>query len=179
MNLVEYGQAHGLIGTYFRPEARPWIGTYSEAPMTERVSVYCRDGVGEASWSYPEDFKGLTFGNNAGFSTPGAEFFDLVESGLISLQEAPTTGQNLLKMAKGRIDCYVQEQLATESIINTQSITGVRRVLDTSAEPAHIGFRGTWQGEEAETFIAAMDAALKSMMEDGTVDRIISTSVGG
>ena len=82
-------------------------------------------------------------------------------------------------MAKGRIDCYVQEQLATESIINTQSITGVRRVLDTSAEPAHIGFRGTWQGEEAETFIAAMDAALKSMMEDGTVDRIISTSVGG
>lgn len=179
MNLVENGQAHGLIGTYFRPEARPWIGTYSEAPMTERVSVYCRDGVGEASWSYPENFKGLTFGNNAGFSTPGAEFFDLVEGGLISLQEAPTTEQNLKKMAGGRVDCYVQEQLAVEGAINAMGLSGIERVLDTSVEDSMIGFRGTWDDPEAASFIAALDTVLKAMMADGTIDQIISTSVGG
>ena len=179
VNLVESGQAHGLVGTYHRPESRPWIGTYSVAPFTEKVSVYCREGVAQADWSYPQDFKGLTFGNNAGFGTPGAEFFDLVEGGLISLQEAPTTEQNLKKMAGGRVDCYVQEQLAVEGAINAMGLSGIERVLDTSVEDSMIGFRGTWNDPEAASFIAALDTVLKAMMADGTIDQIISTSVGG
>lgn len=179
VNLVESGQAHGLVGTYHRPESRPWIGTYSVAPFTEKVSVYCREGVAEAGWSYPEDFKGLIFGNNAGFGTPGTEFFELVAGGLITLQEAPTTEQNLKKLAGGRIDCYVQEQLVAESVMNTMDLSGIERVLDTSVEDSMIGFRGSWEDAEAAPFIAAMDAALRSMMEDGTIDQIIANAVGG
>ncbi|WP_282096398.1 substrate-binding periplasmic protein [Epibacterium ulvae] len=179
VNMVESGQAHGLVGTYYRPDSRPWIGTYSTAPFSETVSVYCRPGVAQANWTYPDDFKGLTFGNNAGFGTPGKAFFDMVEGGLISLQDAPTTEQNLRKLAGGRIDCYVQEQLAAEAVINAGGLTGIERVLDTSEEPAMIGFRGTWSGDMAESFTTKMDAALTEMGEDGTIDTIIQTAVGG
>ncbi|MFP3385555.1 substrate-binding periplasmic protein [Tritonibacter sp. SIMBA_163] len=179
VNLVEGGQAHGLVGTYHKPDSRPWIGTYSVAPFTENVSVFCRDGVAEEGWSYPQDFKGLTFGNNAGFGTPGEEFFALVTGGLISLQEAPTTDLNLKKLAGGRIDCYVQEQRTAEMAINALGLTGITRVLDTSVEDSMIGFRGSWQGDEAAGFTSAMDGALKAMMEDGTIDRIIAETVGG
>ncbi|NKW78534.1 transporter substrate-binding domain-containing protein [Rhodobacteraceae bacterium R_SAG7] len=179
VNLVESGQAHGLVGTYYKPDSRPWIGTYSTAPFTENVAVYCRDGVAEAGWSYPQDFKGLTFGNNAGFGTPGQAFFDLVASGLISLQEAPTTDLNLKKLAAGRIDCYVQEQLTAEIAITALGISGITQVLDTSVEDSMIGFRASWQGAEAEGFIAEMDRVLAEMMADGTIDQIIATAVAG
>ncbi|MBO9398927.1 transporter substrate-binding domain-containing protein [Shimia sp. R9_2] len=178
VNLVESGQAHGLIGTYVRRESRPWIGTYSTAPITEKVSVYCRNGVADAGWSYPEDFSGLTFGNNAGFGTPGDAFFDMVSGGLISLQEAQTTEQNLMKLDRGRIDCYVQEQLAAEMVINDKGLKNVERVLDTSAETAHVGFRGDWQGAEATAFMDAFDAAVQSMLDDGTIDAMVAETVG-
>jgi len=179
VNLVESGQAHGLVGTYHKPDSRPWIGTYSVAPFTENVSVYCRGGVAEADWSYPQDFKGLTFGNNAGFGTPGQAFFDLVASGLISLQEAPTTDLNLKKLAAGRIDCYVQEKLTAQIAIAELGLSGITQVLDTSVEDSMIGFRGSWQGAEAEGFAADMDRALTAMMADGTIDQIIATAVDG
>ncbi|MBO9479516.1 transporter substrate-binding domain-containing protein [Shimia sp. R11_0] len=179
VNLVESGQAHGLIGTYYRPDARPWIGTYSTSPVTEKVSVYCREGVAQSDWSYPEDFKGLTFGNNAGFGTPGKAFFDMVAGGLVTLQEAQTTKQNLMKLEKGRIDCYVQEQLAAEIVINENNFSNVVRVLDASAETAHIGFRADWQDDESQKFIEAFNAALQSMMDDGTVEKIVARTIGG
>ena len=42
-----------------------------------------------------------------------------------------------------------------------------------------IGFRASWQGAEAEGFIAEMDRALAEMMADGTIDQIIATAVAG
>lgn len=178
VNLVESGQAHGLVGTYFRPESRPWIGVYSTSPMEEKVSVYCRKGVAQAGWNYPDDFKGLTFGNNAGYGTPGDEFFTMVAGGLITLQEAQTTEQNLQKLDRGRIDCYVQEQLASEMVINELGLSNVERVMDKSAEPAHIGFRADWQGEEATKFIEAFNTAVQSMLDDGTIDQMVAATVG-
>ncbi|MDA5558050.1 substrate-binding periplasmic protein [Shimia sp. MMG029] len=178
VNLVESGQAHGLIGTYVRRDSRPWIGTYSTSPMTEKVSVYCREGVAQEGWTYPDDFGGLTFGNNAGFGTPGDAFFDMVAGGLITLQEAQTTKQNLMKLDRGRIDCYVQEQLAAEMVINENDLKNVVRVLDTSAETAHVGFRGDWQSAEASAFMEAFDAAVQSMLDDGTMDALVAATVG-
>ena len=179
VGLVEQGRAHGLVGTYYKPEARPWIATYSEPAMTEQVSVYCHSGVAKSDWTYPDDYKGLTFGNNTGFRTPGAKFFTMVEAGDIQLQEAPSTEQNLKKLSAGRIDCYVQERLSAEIAINSGGIDNVERVTDASSEESFIGYTETWTGPEAEAFIAAMDKAIKEMKADGTIDKIIKNYVGG
>jgi len=179
VGLVEQGRAHGLVGTYHKPEARPWIATYSEPAMTEQVSVYCHPGVAMADWTYPDDYRGLTFGNNTGFRTPGAKFFEMVEAGDIKLQEAPSTEQNLKKVSAGRVDCYVQERLSAEIAINSGGIDNVERVTDASAEQSFIGYTETWTGPEAEAFIAAMDKAIKEMKADGTIDTIVEKYVGG
>ena len=179
VNLVESGQAHGLVGTYYKPDSRPWIGTYSSAPFTKNVAADCRDGVAKASWSYPQDFNGLTFGNNASFGTPGQEFFDLVANGLISIQEALTTDLNLKKLDGGRIDCHVQEQLTAKIAITALGLSGITQVLDTSVEDSMIGYRASWQDTEAEGFIIEMDRVLAEMMTDGTINQIIARAVGG
>ncbi|GAA0787789.1 transporter substrate-binding domain-containing protein [Roseibium denhamense] len=178
VKLVEGDRAHGLVGTYYKPESRPWIGTYSEPLLTEQVGIYCAPGKAQPDWTYPDDYKGLTFGNNSGFQSPGPAFFELVEAGDIKLEEAQTTEQNLRKVSSGRVDCYVQERLTTEIALNEHGIGNVEFIATASEEKSFIGYRKTWTGPEAEAFIKAMDAAIVSMREDGTIDQIVSGHTG-
>lgn len=180
VGMVEHGQAHALVGTYYKPEDRPWIAPYSEPLLQEHVAVFCREGVAQASWSYPQDFAGLVFGNNNGYRSPGTAFFQMVDSGLIELQEAPTTAHNLKKLAHGRIDCYVNERFVVEMTLQQEGITGVERVTDASVEESLIGYLGEWSDAPvAQSFIAALDAQIQSLQEDGTIDSIISTHIRG
>jgi len=174
IELVRSGGAQGLVGTYHRPLARPWIRIFSQPLYTEQVSVFCREGVASESWSYPADFKGLTFGNNAGFRTPGQSFFEMVESGDITLLEAQTTEMNLRMLDLGRLDCYVQERLTAEREIRHNKLKNIRRVMTISSETAHIGYSRHWTGPAADAFIAEMDQVLEEMSVDGSVSRIIA-----
>jgi len=177
--LVENGRAQGLVGTYYKPDARPWIRHWSVPLYQEEVSVFCRDGVAKADWIYPDDFKGLLFGNIAGYKAPGPRFFEMVSQGLIKLEEAQTNEQNLSKLALGRIDCYVVERLATEILIRKNKFKNVGIVATASMEPAYIGYSDKWTGPEADAFIRSMDQALESMKKDGTIDGIVASFIGG
>jgi len=179
VKLVEGNRAHGLVGTYYKPEARPWIGTYSEPLMVEEVGIYCKPGIAKPEWKYPDDYKGLKFGNNTGFQSPGAAFFAMVETGDIKLEEAQTTEQNLKKLSSGRIDCYVQERLTTEIALNEHKIDNIEFVANASEEKSFIGFRKSWSGPEADAFINEFNAAVSALKSDGTIDAIIKSHVGG
>jgi len=175
LKLVRSGGAQGLVGTYYRPVVRPWIRVFSVPLLTEQVFVFCRDGIARADWNYPADFKGLTFGNNTGYRSPGQRFFELVEAGEISVVEARTTAMNLNMLALGRIDCYVQERLSAEREIRRNKLRNIVPVKAISAETAHIGYSSSWTGPEADAFIIEMDRTLTELHRDGSVDRIIST----
>lgn len=171
--LVEKGHAQGLVGSYYKPQDRPWIRHWSEPIFHEEVSIFCRSGVAKSDWKYPDDFKGLLFGNVAGYRAPGDRFFELVAQGQIKLEEAQTTEQNLSKLALNRIDCYVVERVATEILIRDKNIKNVENVGTASMEAAYVGYSEKWTGPEADAFIEAMDRALKEMKGDGTIDRIL------
>ncbi|CTQ56201.1 Bacterial extracellular solute-binding proteins, family 3 [Roseibium album] len=173
--LVENGHAQGLVGSYYKPEDRPWIRHWSVSLYDEEVSVFCRSGVARKEWTYPDDYKGLLFGNVAGYRAPGSRFFEMVEKGDIKLEEAQTTEQNLSKLVLGRIDCYVVERLATEMLIHRKNYTNVDIVGTASIEPAYIGYSDKWTGPEADTFIRDFDATLRTMKTDGTINRIIAS----
>lgn len=177
--MVESGDAQGILGTYYRPEARPWIGVYSEPVTLERVVVLCRDGLDVSGFAYPADFAGLTFGNNAGFKTPGDAFFAMVDSGDIKLDETKTTEQNLQKLAAGRIDCYVQEELSAQMAANAEGVTGFSVGGEVSVEKSMIGYNHEWATGDNMAFIEAMNAAIKDVKADGTADKITATNVGG
>ncbi len=176
---VEGGAAQGLLGTYYRPSVRPWISDYSVPTLEEVVSVYCHTGVAQASWRFPEDFKGLTFGNNRGYGSAGARFFEMVDAGEIKLQEVDSTVQNIMKLAGGRVDCYVQERLNAEMAINAKNVGAkIERVTDVSVEKNYIGYGDSWTSPDAKAFISAMDQTITAMREDGTIDRIIANNTG-
>lgn len=176
--LVENGRAQGLVGSYYKPDDRPWIRHWSEPIFIEEVSVFCREGVASKDWAYPDDYEGLLFGNVAGYKAPGPRFFEMVEAGKIKLEEAQTTEQNLSKLVLGRIDCYVVERLATEMLMRKNGYDTVEIVTTASQEPAYIGFSDKWTGPEADAFIAELDEILKTMKADGTIDRIVASYSG-
>jgi len=176
--LVESGKTQGLVGSYYKPQDRPWIRHWSEPLYQEEVSVFCRKGVADPDWIYPDDYKGLLFGNVAGYKAPGPRFFEMVAKGTIKLEEAQTTEQNLSKLVLGRIDCYVIERLATEILIKSKNYQNVEIVATASMEPAYIGWSDKWVGAEADAFIAAMDKALAGMKADGTIAGIVATYTG-
>ncbi|ASP31933.1 hypothetical protein CHH27_00705 [Labrenzia sp. VG12] len=176
--LVESGKAQALVGSYYKPQDRPWIRHWSEPLYQEEVSVFCRQGIAKAGWIYPDDFKGLLFGNVAGYKAPGPRFFEMVEQGSIMLEEAQTTEQNLSKLVLGRIDCYVVERLATEILIKRENYKNVEIVATASIEPAYIGWTDKWTGPEADALIEAMDKALTAMKADGTIDSIVASYTG-
>ncbi|GAA0787791.1 transporter substrate-binding domain-containing protein [Roseibium denhamense] len=179
VKLTEVGKANGLVGAYYQPEARPWIATYSEPLLIEQVGIYCRYGIAEADWAYPDDYIGLVFGNNFSFETPGPEFFAMVEAEDIILEEALTTEQNLMKVNLNRIDCYVQERLVAQKVIKENALANVEFISVASEERSMVAYPDAWDGPEAAIFIKAFDEAIIDMREDGTIKRIIADHVGG
>lgn len=176
--MVENGSAQGLVGTYYKPQDRPWIRHWSEPIYYEEVSIFCRDGIAKENWIYPDDYTGLLFGNVAGYKAPGARFFELVEQGKIKLEEAQTTEQNLSKLTLARIDCFVVERIATEILMREKNITNVKTVGTASMEAAYIGYSDKWTGPKADAFIKAMDITLAQMKKDGTIDKIVARFSG-
>lgn len=173
--LVETGKADGLLGTYFRPTARPWIEHYSSPMLSEEVYVYCRQGVAKPDWTYPDDYAGLLFTNNSGFGTPGQAFFKMVEDGTLAVVEEQTTAENLRLLQIGRADCYVQEKTAVITHLRTGKYNSIENIQPVSSEPAHIGYGLTFEEDRMQQFSADMDAVLEEMSADGTIDRIISS----
>lgn len=171
--LVEHGQAHGLLGTYYKPVLRPWIASFSEPMIEETIFVYCHTGRAKPGWIYPRDYAGLVFGNNVAFGTPGPEFFQMVDAGQIALEEEETTEENLRKLQNGRIDCYVQDSVATERVIAERGYDKIERLVQTPPETGHIGYSRKWTGPVAEAFIADMNQVIRDMRADGTIDKII------
>lgn len=172
LRLVEKGDAHGIIGTYYKPNERPWIKHFSTPYFVEDVTVFCRNGVANESWVYPYDFAGLKFGNNRGYETPGPDFFHMVKMGRIKLEEANDTETNLRKLMSSRIDCYVNDAVQVEVEASLKKLSGFRKVSVFRSETSHVGFSRAWVTGHSEDFISRFDDAITNMHDDGTIQEI-------
>jgi polar amino acid transport system substrate-binding protein len=177
MHLVQSGRANALVGTYRRLDERPWLRGYSTAFFYESIYVYCRKGIANRSWSYPEDFAGLVFGNNNGFQTPGPEFFDMVAKGLIYLFEEQTTDVNLRLIQFGRVDCYVQDESAVGPLLAGETYENVEPVRQLTYEAIHVGYSEKWDPGTADRFARELDRVLSEMKQDGTISEIVFRQV--
>ncbi|WP_447836210.1 substrate-binding periplasmic protein [Aeromonas salmonicida] len=139
---TERGSFMGVYPPYKQEVQRPWMH-YSAPLLVETLVVVCRKDVVAkykgASW--PGGFASLKFGNNAGFKGPGTQFFAMVSDGKIVLEEAKTTGQNLQKMARGRIDCYVNDRLTISSEMARLRVDS-SEIMETSIIGQEMGYIG-------------------------------------
>lgn len=190
MRMIEHGQAFAVAPPYHYPEQRPYMHPYSEKILEETVVTYCREGVMDTPRpDWPEDYAGLTVGNNHGFETPGAAFFEMVDAGEIRLQERPNTEINLRMLIVGRSDCYVN---ARASILSTLASMERAGDYDPDATPlresvvfernwGYVGFSRTNNPAYKDDFIQALNAEIRDMRESGRIREIFTEflSTGG
>jgi len=113
LKYIELGTGFALYPPYYHPEKRPYMKPYSVPILEEKVVVFCTEKILEHPRPvWPEDYYGLTIGNNMEFKIGGDKFFKAVKEGKIKIDEADGTRQNILKLGKGRTDCYINDRLS-------------------------------------------------------------------
>jgi polar amino acid transport system substrate-binding protein len=113
LKLLENGQGFALYPPYFYLTERPYIWPYSLPILDEKVVVYCAEDIliNDKRPNWPEDYYGLTIGNNAGFQVGGKKFIQAVKDQKINVYEAKGTN-NILMLGLGRTDCYINDRLS-------------------------------------------------------------------
>ncbi|MFD2264229.1 substrate-binding periplasmic protein [Lacibacterium aquatile] len=180
---IEDGTALGIVPPYKRPDSRPWMQPYSEVLFEEQIVVYCHSDAAAkvAGAAFPAGYKGLSFGNNAGFQA-SPDLLAMSQKGEVKIEEAQTTEANLRKLVAGRIDCYSNDKVGIDSVL--ASIPAGQRSkqpVETAVvqkEAAFVGYSSGFQAPYKADFIAKLDAALKAIKADGTLDAIVKRYTG-
>lgn len=187
---VEAGLALAVVPPYYRPVERPWIGPYSVPMLEERVVVFCREDIfaGNPRLRWPDDYHGLLFGNNSGFTLGGPAFWGAVQQGLIRLEEAPGSRTNLLKLVNKRVDCYLNDRLSVlselaqmrrEKLYDEARHGRIQEGATVSVENGHVGYTNRDNGRFAykTDFVRQLDAAIAAMRQSGRIQQIVNRYV--
>lgn len=181
LKAIESGDIFALYPPYNRPKQRPFM-EYDMAILDEELVVFCSKKVlSKPRPNWPNDYLGLTIGNNAGFSAGGDAFWSAVKAKKIKVQEAKGTPKNLLKLIAGRVDCYMNDGLSIQWELKKLQSEGkydgasLVKGATISAEQGFLGF-ATEGGKFAykDDFKQQYLKVLKQMKESGEIDTIIA-----
>jgi polar amino acid transport system substrate-binding protein len=112
--MLKNGVVFALYPPYFWPIKRPYMD-YSKPILAEKLVIFINGDVLKERKleNWPHDFIGLKIGKNAGFEIFRDIYsLDLVKSGQIIIQEAGDNRMNILKLASGRIDAYINDRFS-------------------------------------------------------------------
>ncbi len=182
LSMVEAGEVLAFYPPYESSGgSRDYIDRYSVPILSERVVLVCNDTVDTAGRTvWPDDFHGLTVGNNSGYGSPGEAFFAAVERGDITLEETPSTVGNVRKLLAGRVDCYVNAALSIQAALAEAAASPADRdrvveVLTLSENTGHLGYaRDADAFPFKDDFADAVDAVLTEMTESGEIEALIA-----
>jgi len=115
ISLLQAGKIFAMYPPYAMRAERPDL-VYSVPLMTEHVVVFCHSGVAaqRRPVRWPEDYHGLRIGLNTGFLVADAGFIASKKAGHFVMDTAKGIRTNLLKLMRGRIDCYINDRLSTQ-----------------------------------------------------------------
>lgn len=186
MALLQSGAGFALYPPYMNTKDEPWTWPYSRPLYEEHVVAVCRKDVmtaGRTRW--PEDFYGLTIGNNSGFIVGGQAFDQAVREGHIRMAEARDSATNILKLKLRRIDCYINDRYSiewtTRQLIADGRLpagAGQAEVVEAAViaiKSGYLGYTNRDQGRFAykADFVRQFDAAIDDLKRTGDIDRIV------
>ena len=105
---LENGTGFAIYPPYYRPKERPYLD-YSIPILVEGYDILTRADINMKNRKWPQDYKGMIIGINDGFAIPNKA--ELREYN-IKIEEAKSNEVNILKLVLGRIDCYVNDDIA-------------------------------------------------------------------
>ena len=186
--MLQTGAAFALYPPYSWRSERPYVG-YSAPLLMEQLVVFCNQEVvaQRKLQRWPADYAGLHIGVNAGFLLGDAALMASLQAEKIVLDAAKGTRTNLLKLMRGRIDCYVSDRLSAQwelQRIRRESPPGtpmqaIEEMAQLASQQGHLGFtvRRPATYPYREDFIEQFNAAIVRMQTNGAIRRIVDQAL--
>ncbi|MYM22548.1 DUF445 family protein [Duganella sp. FT135W] len=186
MALLKSGTGFALYPPYMNTKDEPWTWPYSQPLFEEHVVAYCRKDVIAAKprKRWPEDFYGLTIGNNAGFIVGGEAFDAAVKAGHLRIEEGKDSETNIIKLGMKRIDCYINDRVSIQWTLNQLKASGkyheglahaeLAEAIQIAANQGYLGYTSRDKGRYTykSDFVKQFDAAIQQMKRSGEMDTI-------
>jgi uncharacterized membrane-anchored protein YjiN (DUF445 family) len=186
MALLKSGTGFALYPPYMNTKDEPWTWPYSQPLYEEHVVAYCRKDVIAAKprKRWPEDFYGLTIGNNAGFIVGGEAFDAAVKAGSLRIEEGKDSETNIIKLGMRRIDCYINDRISIQWTLNQLKAEGkyqeggthaeLGEAIQIAAKQGYLGYTSRDQGRYSykSDFVKQFDNAIQQMKRNGEMDTI-------
>ena len=191
--MLQTGEAFALYPPYAVPGERPTV-SYSMPFMTEQVAVFCnRDVVASRALArWPADYRGLRIGLNAGSYVGDASYNAAVKAGTLVIDAAKGTRTNMLKLMRGRIDCYINDRLAVqwelyrirkEGLV-VPSMLAIEETAQLASQQVYLGFSHGVMGPDRPDiypyradFVVRFNAAILQMQQNGAIRRIVERAL--
>lgn len=187
--MLQTGEAFALYPPYAVYGERPTV-SYSVPLMTEQVAVFCnRDVVARRKLAHwPADYRGLRIGLNAGSYVGDAGYKAAVKAGTLVVDAAKGTRTNMLKLMRGRIDCYINDRLAVQwelqrirkEGLQATSMLAIEETAQLASQQVYLGFSQGAVGPDRPDaypyradFVARFNAAILQMRQSGAIGRIV------
>jgi polar amino acid transport system substrate-binding protein len=136
MALLRTGTGFALYPPYMNTKDEPWTWPYSLPLYEENVVAVCRKEVlAKPRKRWPDDFYGLTIGNNAGFIVGGDAFDKAARAGLLRVEEGKDSETNIIKLGLRRIDCYINDRVSIQWTLNQLKAEGTRKAANMRSWP--------------------------------------------
>ena len=186
--MLQTGEAFALYPPYLWRDERPYV-RYSVPLLMEQMVVLCNQEVlaKRALRQWPADYGGLHIGVNAGFLLGDAKQTAAVQAANIVFDTAKGTRTNLLKLMRGRIDCYVSDRLSAQwelQRIRREEPPGtpmqaIQETAQLASQQGHLGFteRRPAAYPYRDDFIEQFNAAIVRMQSNGAIRRIVDRAL--
>lgn len=159
----------GIGGIYLNPERRA-VFDYSAAIAPEILRIYVRP---QAPFPFAElaDLSGKTVGINRGWSY-GEDFDRAAAAGIFRAEEAGDILANARKLIRGRIDCFIADEIAAARVLRRHGIAAAAVPLPTpvATSDGHLVFAKS-TGRKA--LLERFDRTLETMRADGAYAAIL------
>ncbi|MGR6874811.1 substrate-binding periplasmic protein [Pseudomonas sp. HK3] len=168
---IEVGKGLALFPPYYLEARTPWM-LFSESILKENVAVFGKSENLEDKTKWPEDFYGYKIGLTRGynpFSMGGDNFGKAVKSEKITIEEANSNHENLIKLEKGRIDFYITDQL-----IDIKPYPLIKRGMIVNTNHGYLGF--TQKNEVFKykaDFIQQFNRIIIDLKQSGEIQKIV------
>lgn len=170
-----------MIGTItYKPKDRPFIVDYTKPYAYDHKVIFCNKfKKGTKKW--PQDFYHLKIAKMKGFARE-KELEQAVANKLIEVEEGDSR-ENILALLNNKVDCYINDEIATKGeILKLKKYYNDRNIstkkLDKIKEIAEIGKKGFRIGfssapfPEKKDLIKKINLAIQVMKNSGEIEEI-------
>ncbi len=180
-SMLDQGSPYAASAYWYQSAERESVCFYSEPIIEEEMVLFYRKAAPLENWSTLEDLKGYTIGTSIGITYPD-EFKKLIESGVLTAEEAPDDELNFKKLLLGRIDLFPTTSVAGLELLRNKFTPAELDQLDYHKKPllvstGHLLFSKSHP--DGEKNLAIFNSGLEKIIKDGTYEKMYADLLAG